>query len=126
MKPVRIRNPGLLMLLALAVLATSAVQAAGPVGSQDSNSGVIFGDDGLWKSLRGFDLVQKIRDWKPKVNAGSDGEGFNLAHPFGKSGPGLQFTSSLPDSVVHSMAAGGSQGINRPVTDAYIFLQKRW
>jgi hypothetical protein len=60
--------------------------------------------------------------------AGEDGEGFNIAHPFGKSGPTIQCSSSLPDSAVRSLRAGGGPHIGTYArdTDVFVFLQKRW
>jgi hypothetical protein len=57
-----------------------------------------------------------------------DGEGFNLARPFGKSGPTVQCSSSLPDSVWRGLRAGaaGQTGPLAGDTDVFLFLQKRW
>jgi hypothetical protein len=81
-----------------------------------------------WQSVWGLDLARKLKEWRPMVTVRDDGEGLNLARPFGKSGPTVQCSSSLPDSVVQSLSAGGDSGIGivGRDTDIFLFLQKRW
>ena len=86
------------------------------------------GDEKWWQSVWGLDLARKLKNWHPRITVRNDGEGLNLAHPFGKSGPTVQCSSSLPDTVKESLrAAGGSHidGIDRD-TDVFVFLQQRW
>jgi hypothetical protein len=55
-------------------------------------------------------------------------EGFNLLRPFGKSGPTIQCSSSLPASVRGSLRAAGDARLGAAgiETDLFVFLQKRW
>ncbi len=81
-----------------------------------------------WQSIWGLDLAGKLKQWRPKVTYQTDAEGFNLARPFGKSGPTIQCSSSLPDSVQNSLRAGGDSRISAlgTDTDVFVFLQKLW
>jgi hypothetical protein len=130
----RYRKPDLLLLLAVFVgtgfLATSLTQAAEPgdllaLDSKDDQSGH---SESWWRSIWGMDLTRKLKEWHPKIRVEEDAEGLNLARPFGKTGPGLQLSSSLPVSVQRSLRDGGDNRIGAlgSDTDAYIFLQKRW
>jgi hypothetical protein len=124
-------KPDLLVLIALivglGVLATGVVQAATPADGMraagDSNS-----QEKPWQSLWGLDLARKLKEWRPSITIEKDAEGLNLARPFGKSGPTVQFSSSLPDSVQRSLHAGGDPqvGAFSSDTDLFLFLQKRW
>lgn len=124
------RKPNLLvpiaLFVALGVLATSAVQAADPIGTRADRN--LEGSEKWWQSIWGLDLARKLKDWRPSITIEKDAEGLNLARPFGKSGPALQCSSSLPDSVMRSLhAAGGYQsGVFSTDTDLFLFLQKRW
>ena len=123
------RKPKLLVLIALFVslgmLATSGVQAD---SSGAKRSAGLEGSDKWWQSIWGLDLARKLKDWRPRITIQKDAEGLNLARPFGKSGPTLQFTSALPDSVLYSMRAGGDHQVGAfgNNTDLFVFLQKRW
>ncbi len=126
------RKPNLLVLLALlagaGVLTTGLAQAAQPQDARHQGSGAAGGEK-WWQSVWGLDLAGKLKQWRPKVTLNNDAEGFNLARPFGKSGPTIQCTSSLPDSVQHSLRAGGNSQIGAlgaTDTDVFVFLQKRW
>lgn len=124
------RKANLLAIFALSVglgmLATSVAQAASPNSTRASRN--MEGSEKWWQSIWGLDLARKLKEWRPSITVDKDAEGLNLARPFGKSGPGLQCSSSLPDSVLRSMHAVGG----RPVgpfgtdTDLFLFLQKRW
>lgn len=133
-KTKRYRKPDLLQLLAFFVgvgfLATSLVQAAEPQGSPmyNAKNDQATASEGWWQSIWGLDLAGKLKDWRPEISAQETAEGFKLARPFGNTGPSLQLTSSLPDSVQRSLRDGGDNRIGAigGDTDAYIFLQKRW
>jgi hypothetical protein len=128
------RKPDLLLLLAVFVgtgfLATSVTNAAEPGGvlTLDAKNDQTGHSESWWRSIWGLDLTRKLKDWHPKITVEEDAEGLNLARPFGKTGPGLQLSSSLPVSVQRSLRDGGDNGIGAlgNDTDAYIFLQKRW
>ena len=130
----RYHKPDLLLLLAAFVgaglLATSLAQAKEPVNYPgiDADSDQAGYSENWWRAIWGLDLTRKLRDWRPKIRVEEDPEGLNLARPFGKTGPGLQLSSSLPDSVQRSLRDGGDNGIGAfgGEPDAYIFLQKRW
>jgi len=128
------RKPDLLLLLTFCIgvgtLVSGTAQAADAAGLSSSwkDGRVVAGSEKWWQSIWGLDLARKLKDWRPKVTVREDGEGFNLARPFGKSGPTIQCSSSLPDSVQHSLRAGGDTEIG-PVagdSDVFLFLQKRW
>jgi hypothetical protein len=128
------RKPNLLALLALfvgaGVLATGLAQAAQPQdafypGHQGRGAA---GGEKWWQSVWDLDLAGRLKEWRPKVTWQNDAEGINLARPFGKSGPTMQCSSSLPDSVQYSLRAGGDSHIGAlgTDTDVFVFLQKRW
>ena len=122
------------MLLALivevGVLATGPVHAAQPHDALYAGHPArdAAGGEKWWQSVWGLDLAGKLKQWQPKATWQSDAEGFNLARPFGKSGPTIQCSSSLPDSVQYSLRAGGDTRIGAlgADTDVFVFLQKLW
>ena len=128
------RKPNLLVLLTLtvgvSVLATGIAQAserpdAVPFGADSRTAG---SSEKWWQSIWGLDLSRKLREWQPKITVRDEGEGFNLAHPFGKSGPTIRCSSSLPDAALRSLRANGDprfQTLGQD-TDIFVFLQKRW
>jgi hypothetical protein len=123
------RKPNLLVLAAvfigLGVLAADVAQA----DPSDGRTGAgLEGSEKWWRSIWGLDLARKLKDWRPRITIQKDAEGLNLARPFGKSGPTLQFTSALPDSVLYSLRAGGDHQVGAfgNNTDLFLFLQKRW
>ena len=128
------RKPDLLLLLTFCVtmgsLLSGVAQAANTSGmaSLSKDSREAAGSENWWQSIWGLDLARKLKDWRPKVTVQEDGEGFNLARPFGKSGPTVQCSSSLPDSVWRGLRAGGAgqTGVLAGDTDVFLFLQKRW
>jgi len=124
------RKPNLLVWL---VLLVSAGVALTGVAQANETSSVLSSGKGdgrpvtyekWWQSVWGLDLARKLKEWRPMVTVRDDGEGMNLARPFGKSGPTIQCSSSLPDSVVQGLRAGGDSEIGD--TDIFLFLQKRW
>ena len=133
MKTTPARKPNLLVAVSLFVavgfLATSVAQAADSFNAM-SPEGVskVGGSESWWQSIWGLNLAEKLSSWHPMVTVRDDGEGMNLARPFGKTGPTLQITSSLPNSVARSLRAGGDSQIGAlgRDTDAYLFIQKRW
>lgn len=133
-KPTIRRKPNLLVLLAFSVgvgvLATGIAQAADNPGEAvvGAHPLVAGGSEKWWRSIWGLDLARKLREWRPKIDVSDDGEGFNIAHPFGRSGPTIQCSSSLPDSAVRSLRAGGGPHIGTYArdTDVFVFVQKRW
>ncbi len=124
------RKPNLLLLIALFVglglLFTGLAQAA--PGAHTSAVSAHTQAEQRWHSIWGLDLARKLREWRPSIRVSDDAEGLTLARPFGKSGPSLQGTSSLPDSVKRSLRAGGGQrfGAYLGDSDLFLFLQKRW
>jgi hypothetical protein len=120
----------LVFFVATGVLLTSPGQAAQPHGGMYSGhqGREAAGGEKWWQSIWGLDLAHKLKAWRPKVTWRNDAEGFNLARPFGKSGPTIQCSSSLPDSVQYSLRAGGDDQISAlgTDTDVFVFLQKRW
>lgn len=122
------RSPSLLvpicLCISLGVLGAGVAQAAN--GTRDS--GNLERSERWWQSLWGLDLARKLKEWRPSITVDKDVEGLNLARPFGKSGPALQCSSSMPDSVLRSLhAVGGHQaGPFGTDTDVFLFLQKRW
>jgi len=123
------RKPNLLVIIAvfvgLGVFAASVVQAD-PSGGRTGAG--LEGSEKWWQSIWGLDLARKLKDWRPRITIQKDAEGLNLARPFGKSGPTLQFTSAMPDSVLYSLRAGGDHQVGAfgNNTDLFVFLQKRW
>jgi hypothetical protein len=135
MKTTHARKPNLLVVVSLLVavgfLATSMAQAADSFNIMSTNnedSSQVGGSENWWQSIWGLNLSEKLGSWRPMISVHDDYEGMNLARPFGKAGPALQVTSSLPDSVARSLRDGGDSQIgafgNGP--DAYLFFQKRW
>lgn len=103
LRTTRYRKPNLLVLLTLfvgaTVLATSVAQAG------------------------------KTQTWKPEFTVGKDGQGLNLARPFGAHGPTLRLSNTMPDDVKRCLRAGGDRQIGALASDnpdAYMFLEKRW
>jgi hypothetical protein len=133
-KPTIRRKPNLLVVLAVSVgvgvLATGIAQAADNPGKDapQSYNRAAGGSETWWQSIWGLDLGRKLREWQPKITVNDNGEGFNIAQPFGKSGPTIQCSSSLPESAVRSLRAGGGPHIATHArdTDVFVFLQKRW
>ena len=133
-KMIPTRKPNLLVAVSLFVavgfLATSVAQAADSFNAMSPNEGVskVGGSERWWQSIWGLNLAEKLSSWHPMITVRDDGEGMNLARPFGKTGPALQITSSLPHSVARSMRAGGDNQIGAlgGSPDAYLFFQKRW
>lgn len=132
MNTMRYRKPNLLVLLTvfvgLGVLTTSLVQAAQPA---ETTRTVEQSESDQWlQSLSSFDLLEKMQNWKLQLSANEDGDGVQLARPFGARGPALRISKSFPDEVERCLRAGGhpqfvgAAGTDSP--DAYIFLQKRW
>lgn len=124
------RKPNLLVIIALfvglGVVATGVAQAAAPIGTRATRD--LEGSEKWWQSIWGLDLARKLKEWRPSITVEKDAEGLNLARPFGKSGPTLQLSSSLPDSVLRSLHASGVRelGASGTNTDLFLFLQKRW
>ena len=113
------------------MLATGLVQAAQPQDNgqhRHQGSSGAAGGEKWWQAVWGLDLAGKLREWRPRVTWQNEAEGFNLARPFGKSGPTIQCSSSLPDSVQYSLRArsDGQTGALVADTDVFVFLQKRW
>jgi hypothetical protein len=128
------RKPNSLVLVTLLIvagsLATSLGQAAEPQDAARSGQKSRHVPDGenWWRSIWNLDRTRKLKESRHKVPPQDDAEGFNLARPFGKSGPTIQCSSSLPDSVWRSLRAGGDNqlGAVGTDTDIFVFLQKRW
>ena len=128
------RKPDLLLLLAFFVgvglVTTGLVQAAEPNDylAPHGDNHRAAGSEHWWQSIWGLDLARKLENWRPKISVGEVTKGFQLASPFGKTGPSLRFSSSLPDSVQRSLRDGGDRRIGAfgSDTDAFVFLQKRW
>jgi hypothetical protein len=133
-KTTHARKPNLLVAVSLFVtvgfLATSVAQAADSfdVASIDGDASKVGGSESWWQSIWGLNLAEKLSSWRPMITVPDDYEGMNLARPFGKAGPTLQITSSLPDSVARSLRDGGDSQIGAfgSSPDAYVFFQKRW
>jgi hypothetical protein len=126
------RQPNFLILLTFfaGVLATGLVQAAQPQdaaysGQKDREAG---GGEQWRQSSWGQDLAGKLKAWRRQATSQDDAEGFNVARPFGQSGPTIQCSSSLPDSVRYSLRTAGDNqaGTVGTDTDIFVFLQKRW
>lgn len=114
--------------LAGGVLATGVTQAAGPADADTAYHPRNVVGETLRRVAPGLELARKLKDWRPRVTWQDATEGFNLLRPFGKNGPTIQCSSSLPASVRGSLRAGGdarlsADGID---TDLFVFLQKRW
>jgi len=128
------RKPNLLvavsLFVALGFLATSMAQAADSINNLSTRKGAaqVGGSERWWQSIWGLNLAEKLSSWRPMITVRDDCEGMNLARPFGKAGPTLQVTSSLPDSVARSLRDGGDSQIGAfgSGPDAYVFFQKRW
>jgi len=126
------RKSNLLLLIALFVglgmAATRVVQAAPPAstGAAGNQDRTVDGSEKWWRSIWGLDLARKLKEWRPRITVQKDAEGLNLARPFGKSGPTIQCTSALPDSVQRSLLAGSRNRLAGENTDLFLFLQKRW
>ena len=133
-KTKHVRRPNLLVAVSLfaavGVLATSVAQAAESLngGSTGKRSSQVGGSESWWQSVWGLNLSEKLSSWHPMISVNDDCEGINLARPFGKTGPTLQVTSSLPASVSRSLRDGGDSQIGAfgDGPDAYVFFQKRW
>ena len=131
-KTTRARKPSLLVAVSLFVtvgfLATSAAQAADSFNFNSSNNGAsdVGVSESWWQSVWGVNLTEKLSNWRPKITVEDDYDGFNLARPFGKSGPALQASPSLPESARRSFSAGGDSQVSAGSPNAYLFLQKRW
>ncbi len=127
---VPVRKPNLLLLITLFVglgaLFTGLAQAA--PGAHGSPVSAQAQAEQRWHSIWGLDLARKLREWRPSIGVDNNAEGLTLARPFGKSGPSLQATSSLPDSVRRSLSAGGGHRFAASVgdSDLFLFIQKRW
>jgi hypothetical protein len=123
-------KPNLLALIVLivgsGVFATGVVQAAAPLDTRAARG--LEGSEKWWQSIWGLDLARRLKDWRPSVTIQIDAEGLNLARPFGKSGPTVQLTSAMPDTVLRSLRAGGDHQVGAfgNNTDLFLFLQKRW
>jgi hypothetical protein len=134
MKTTPTRKPNLLVAVSLFVavgfLATNVAQAADSFNAMSPNEGSskVGGSESWWQSIWGLNLAEKLSSWHPMITVRDDGEGMNLARPFGKTGPTLQITSSLPNSVERSLRDGGDSQIGAlgGGPDAYLFIQKRW
>jgi hypothetical protein len=134
MKTTHTRKPNLLVVVSLFVtlgfLATSVAQAANSSAGTPAKNGKskVGGSESWWQSIWGLDLAEKLGSWRPMITVRDDCEGMNLARPFGKAGPTLQVSSSLPDSVARSLRDGGDNQIGAidGHPDAYLFFQKRW
>lgn len=133
-KTSRAHKPNLMLLVTFFVgvgfVATNVAHAAEDFDkhSIQKSASKPGGLESWWESVWGLDLAEKLRNWRPSITVRDDGEGLNLARPFGKSGPTIQCSSSLPDSVARSLRAGGDNQIGAFGTesDAFVFLQKRW
>jgi len=135
MKTTPYRKPNLLVLLTffvgVGVLATSVAQAAEALNIKSSEKRVVkhAGTSQRLHSAWNFDLAGKLRTWKQEFVVDDDGQGLNLARPFGVRGPTLRLSNAMPDNVKRSLRAGGDHqigafGAGKP--DAYMFLEKRW
>lgn len=133
-KTTHVRKPNLLVAVSLFVtvgfLATSVAQADDTFNSMPTgkDSSQVGGSESWWRSVWGLNLAEKLSSWRPMITVRDDSEGMNLARPFGKTGPTLQVTPSLPESVARSLRAGGDSQIGSlsSAPDAYLFFQKRW
>jgi hypothetical protein len=133
-KTTHARKPSLLVAVSLFVtlgfLATSVAQAADSFKFDSANDGVsdIGASESWWQSVWGLNLTEKLNNWRPKITVEDDYDGINLARPFGKSGPALQASPSLPESARRGLTSGGGSQVSASVgsPDAYLFLQKRW
>jgi len=132
-KTTHYRKPDLLLLLAFVVgvsfLATTVAQAAEPADFSGNSIRQAKSTGSGWLSIPGLQLVQPLKNRYPKISLQAlFAKGLDLAHPFGKAGPGLQLSSSLPASVRQTMRASGDSRADAAGndTDVYIFLQKRW
>jgi hypothetical protein len=127
------RKPDLMFLLTLfvgvGVVATSLVHADGAprvssLMEQDAHKSL----PRQWlNSLTDLDLANRIKNWKPRID--TDGSGVMVGQLFGRQGPALRVSASVPGEVSDSLRAGGDDRIgvlNTDSPDAYIFLQKRW
>ncbi len=131
MTTMRYRKPNLLVLLTLfvglGVLTTSLVQAAQPVLAKGASQ---QSETNQWlESLSSIELVAKVQSWTPEFSVGDDGDGLQLARPFGARGPSLRISKSFPEQVERCLRAGGHPQFSAATADspdAYIFLQKRW
>ncbi len=125
-----IHKPNLLLLVALAVglgvFASGVVQAAPPMAAR---AAAAMDSSEKWlQAIGGLDLARKLKEWRPRIRVQKGAEGLNLARPFGKSGPTIQCSSSLPDSAQRSLRAGGGNRIGGrgSNSDLFLFVQKRW
>ena len=131
-KTTRARKPSLLVAVSLFVtvgfLATSVAQAADSFNFNSSNNGAsdVGVSESWWQSVWGVNLTEKLSNWRPKITVEDDHDGFNLARPFGKSGPALQASPWLPESAGRGLSAGGDSQVGSGSPNAYLFLQKRW
>ena len=128
------RKPDLLVFLTFfvgfSVLATSVAHAAEPLNIMSAQDPSIKRNksDHWYQSLWGVGLTKKLSSWKPKITVDEGGEGLNLSRPFGVRGPALRLSGALPDTVMHSLRAGGDRQIGsfNDSPDVYLFLEKRW
>jgi hypothetical protein len=134
MKTTRHRKPNLLVLLTffvgVGVLATSVVQAAEALNITSTEKRAVKQPGAsLWlQSIWNLAPAAKLRNWKPESVIDEDGQGLNLARPFGARGPTLRLSNTMPDNVKRGLRAGGDHQIGTLVAnpDAYLFLEKRW
>lgn len=123
-KTTHTRKPNLLVLVtcfvAAGFLTTNMAQA--------DDTAQVGGSESWWQSVWGLDLSEKLANWHPMISVHDDSEGLRLARPFGKVGPTLQITSSMPESVIRSLREGGDSqtGTAGSRTNVFLFLQKRW
>ena len=135
MKTTGYSKPKLLVLLpffvGVGVMATGVVQAAEALNIVSAEKRAVkqAGVSQRLQSEWNLDLAVKLRSWKPGFTGGKDGQGLNLARPFGVRGPTLRLSNTMPDNVKRGLRAGGDHqigafGADNP--DAYMFLEKRW
>lgn len=135
MKTTGYKKPKLLVLLTffigVGVMASGLVQASEALNIVSAQQRVVKhagASQGL-QSERKFDTASMPQRWKPWFTVGEDGQGLNLARPFGVRGPTLWLSKSMPDDVKRCLRAGGDRQIGTfgaERSDAYLFLEKRW
>ncbi len=83
---------------------------------------------GWLRSFPNFDLTARLKNWRPKIEVDTGGDGLQISHPFGGHGPALRFSTSIPAHVERSLHAGGDTRIGslNDNPDGYLFLQRRW
>lgn len=139
MKSKRYRKPDLMVVLtcgvAIGVLLSSVASAAEPAGETRSPVTITLQQlgaefiSGEWlHSFGDLNLADRMKNWRPKIEVDSGGDGLRISHPFGGHGPALKFSTAVPGHVKRSLRAGGDSQVGslNDNPDGYIFLQRRW